>query len=169
MEVVIDFETTGFRPGEDEILQVSIIDGEYNVLLNEYCKPLKKDSWEDAERVHGITPQIVENALPFENYKAAVLEILNKANYVIAYNTGFEEGFLRAYGIEISQKKWVDPMLIFAEIYGDYNEYYGNYKWQSLSKCANYYDYPFQAHDSLEDVKATLYCYKKMVKNEDSK
>lgn len=25
-----------------------------------------------------------------------------------------------------------------------------------------YYGYEFKAHDSLEDVKATLYCYKKM-------
>lgn len=56
-------------------------------------------------------------------------------------------------------------MLAFAEIYGEWNEYYGNYKWQSLSKCAEYYGYTFKAHDSLEDVKATLYCYKKMAED----
>lgn len=52
-------------------------------------------------------------------------------------------------------------MIMFAEIYGEWNERRGSYKWQSLTKCATYYGYEFKAHDSLEDVKATLYCYKK--------
>ena len=68
----------------------------------------------------------------------------------------------RAYGIEVDPEKWIDPMIMFAEIYGEWNERRGSYKWQSLTKCATYYGYEFKAHDSLEDVKATLYCYKKM-------
>lgn len=84
MIATIDFETTGLKAGEDEVLQVSIID------------------------------------------------------------------------------EWIDPMIMFAEIYGEWNERRGSYKWQSLTKCATYYGYEFKAHDSLEDVKATLYCYKKM-------
>ena len=165
MIAVIDFETTGFKAGLDEVLQVSIIDENENVLLNTYCKPVNCDSWEDAQKVHGITPLMVANELPFERYTEAVLEILTKADYVIAYNYAFEDKFLRAYGIEVDRKKWFDPMLAFAEIYGEWNEYYGNYKWQSLSKCAEYYGYTFKAHDSLEDVKATLYCYKKMTED----
>ena len=74
----------------------------------------------------------------------------------------FEDGFLKAYGIKVPPGKWVDPMKIFARIYGEYDRYHDSYKWQSLSKCAKYYGYEFKAHDSLEDVKATLYCYKKM-------
>ena len=35
MIATIDFETTGFKAGEDEVLQVSIIDENYNVLLKE--------------------------------------------------------------------------------------------------------------------------------------
>lgn len=58
-------------------------------------------------------------------------------------------------------------MLAFAPIYGDYNKRYGNYKWQSLSTCANYYNYEFNAHNSLEDTKATLYCYQKIKEYKD--
>lgn len=58
-------------------------------------------------------------------------------------------------------------MLIFAKIYGQWDDYHGNYKWQNLSKCARYYGYEFKAHDSLEDVKATLFCYKRMEVNVD--
>lgn len=128
MIATIDFETTGLKAGEDEVLQVSIIDENYNVLLNVYCRPNNKGSWEDAQAVHGITPLMVANELPFERYVPTVLDILSKADKVIAYNAAFE----------------------------------GSYKWQSLTKCATYYGYEFKAHDSLEDVKATLYCYKKM-------
>jgi DNA polymerase-3 subunit epsilon len=105
---------------------------------------------------------MVMNELPFERYTAAVQDILNKADYVIAYNYVFEDSFLKAYGIEVERKKWFDPMLTFAEIYGEWDSYHGNYKWQSLIKCARYYGYEFKAHDSLEDVKATLHCYKRM-------
>lgn len=66
MIATIDFETTGLKAGEDEVLQVSIIDENYNVLLNVYCRPNNKGSWEDAQAVHGITPLMVANdrALP---------------------------------------------------------------------------------------------------------
>lgn len=45
MIATIDFETTGLKAGEDEVLQVSIIDENYNVLLNVYCRPNNKGSW----------------------------------------------------------------------------------------------------------------------------
>lgn len=163
MIVTIDFETTGFRAGKDEVLQVSIIDEGFNTLLNAYCRPNNKGSWEDAQRVHGITPLMVMNELPFERYVPTVLDILNKADNVIAYNAEFENSFLKAYGIYIDPGKWLDPMIMFARIYGEYDSYHDSYKWQSLSKCAKYYGYEFKAHDSLEDTKATLYCYKKMI------
>ena len=39
-EIVIDTETTGLNPYDDELLQVSIIDGQGNTLFNSYIKPL---------------------------------------------------------------------------------------------------------------------------------
>lgn len=112
MIATIDFETTGLKAGEDEVLQVSIIDENYNVLLNAYCRPNNKDSWEDAQAVHGITPLMVANELPFERYVPTVLEILSKADKVIAYNAAFEDSYLKAYGIEVDPEKWIDPMIM---------------------------------------------------------
>ena len=54
-------------------------------------------------------------------------------------------------------------MVEFAEVYGEYSEYFEGYKWQKLTTAADYYGYEYNAHDSLEDVKATLYVYKKML------
>lgn len=169
MIVTIDFETTGFTAGADEVLQVSIIDEEYNILLDTYCRPNNRGSWEDAQRVHSITPLMVANEVPFERYVPTVMDILNKADNVIAYNADFENRFLKAYGIYIDPGKWIDPMIIFAEIYGEYDKHSDSYKRQKLIKCANFYGYKFKAHDSLEDAKATLYCYKKMIEGREKK
>ena len=62
-----------------------------------------------------------------------------------------------------------DVMIEFAPIYGDWNEKYGDYKWQKLSVCASYYGYHGEGsfHDSLEDVRATLYCFHCMIQGND--
>lgn len=160
--IVFDVETTGLSPQEDEILQISIIDGDENILINEYAHPIRKIAWTDAQKINGITPEMVEDA-PFPyDLIPTVKGIFQSADLLVSYNGSFDLAFLKAWGICPKDKKHVDVMREFAPIYGQLDEKYGNYKWQKLTTCAAYYGYDFQAHDSLEDVKATLYCYKKI-------
>ena len=113
---------------------------------------------ESYEWVYGMPSYGYE--LPFERYVPTVLDILSKADKVIAYNAAFEDSYLKAYGIEVDPEKWIDPMIMFAEIYGEWNERRGSYKWQSLTKCATYYGYEFKAHDSLKAKKPLTGCLK---------
>jgi len=69
---------------------------------------------------------------------------------------------LKRWGINLEEKKQADVMKDFALLYGEYQTEYNEFKWQKLSKCAEYFGYSFNPHNSLEDVKATLYCYEKM-------
>lgn len=169
--VVIDFETTGIKnPLEseeyDEILSVSIIDQDGEVLLNTLCKPKRRKTWVSAQEIHGISPSMVKNQPTFEEIFPKVKEILYKAKVVIAYNIAFEMKFLWGFDLEfgkpggtqlIRNVVWgPDPMLMFSA-------YKGIEKWQKLSTAAKYFKYNFSAHDSLEDVKATLHCYKKLL------
>ena len=58
--IIIDTETTGFHPYDgDELLQVSIIDTDGNVLFDEYFKPQHRTEWKEAEQVNGISPEMV--------------------------------------------------------------------------------------------------------------
>ena len=58
-------------------------------------------------------------------------------------------------------------MYAFAEVYGEWNDYWQNYTWKSLDVCCHYYGYFLEkAHNSLEDSKATLYCYNKLINDE---
>ena len=49
--IIIDTETTGFHPYDgDELLQVSIIDTDGNVLFDEYFKPQHRTEWKEADK-----------------------------------------------------------------------------------------------------------------------
>ena len=169
--VVIDFETTGIKnPLEnekhDEILSVSMIDQDGNILLNTLCRPQKLKIWPEAQEIHGISPEMVKNQPSFEEILPVVKEILYKSKVVIAYNIKFEMKFLWGYdsacgnpgGTQlIHNVVWgPDPMLM-------YSAYIGVEKWQRLTTAASHFKYEFTAHDSLEDVRATLHCYKKLL------
>lgn len=169
--VVIDFETTGIKnPLEnekyDEILSVSIIDQDGNVLLNTLCKPQKRKSWASAQEIHGISPAMVKNQPTFEAVFPQVKEILYKAKVVIAYNIAFEMQFL--WGFDLAFGKPGGTQLIRNVVWGPdpmlmYSAYKGVEKWQKLTTAAKHFKFDFSAHDSLEDVKATLHCYKKLL------
>lgn len=167
--IVYDTETTGFNPDEDDILQLSIMDFDENVLFNSYIKPRKKKMWTEAMAVNHIHPYMVADAPTFDEVRDEIQRIFNSADLLVAYNNNFDNCMLTSHGINnIFQKPKFDVMMEFAKVYGEINEKYSTpehpcYKWQKLTTCAAYYGYEFNAHDSLEDVRATLYCYKKML------
>lgn len=163
--LVFDVETTGLNNSCDEILQLSLIDGNYNVLFNEYFKPTHTHEWSEAASINGITSDMVADKKTFDEFKDTIQSIFDNAEHYVAYNIWFDWGFLEAHGIIFNyDAKRTDVMLDFAEIYGEWNDYFHDWKWQKLITCANYYGYTSEDnfHNSFEDVKATLYCYYKM-------
>lgn len=162
--VVFDVETTGIDTNSDEILQFSAINGEGEVLLNTYVRPEKHTTWYEAQSINGISPEMVKDKPTMRELWEQIQSIFLSANLLIAYNGYFDMEFLIREGIEIPKVDYYDVMFAFAPIYGEYDEYHHNYRWQKLAVCASHYGYSFDAHDSLEDVKATLYCYKQIEK-----
>lgn len=173
--VVIDFETTGIknpldafmRGGKyDEILSVSIIDQDGNILIDSLCKPEERKTWAKAQEIHGISPAMVKNQPTFRELFPSVKEILLKSKLVMAYNVEFEMDFLFGYDFifdfpgDVKLRDNIvfapDPMLMYCA-------YKGTEKWQKLSTAAKHFKFDFEAHNSLEDVKATLHCYKKLL------
>ena len=167
--IVIDTETTGLVSENDDVLQVSIINGNGETLYDGYIKPTINSSWSAAERVNGITADMVSDAAEIEEEMPKIAAIFKSAKKVIGYNVEFDLAFLSEYGCKCAENaEIIDLMLLFAEIYGEYSEQHGTYKWKSLSTCAAYYGYDWgndKAHDSLSDCRATLYCYIEMLKN----
>lgn len=167
--VVLDLETTGLYYEEgDEILQVAAIDFNWNTIIDEYVKPLHKKRWKRTYYIHGISPRTVKDKPAISAYKELLVKIL-KSKIIVGYNVEFDINFL-INGLELESEEFeirtFDVMKTFAEIYGDWSELYGNYKYQKLTKCADYYGYYWgvdSAHDALSDCRATLFCMKEML------
>jgi DNA polymerase-3 subunit epsilon len=164
-EIILDVETTGLNSIFNEVLQVSIINSNGETLYNSYLKPLYQTRWDEAESVNGITPEMVENAPTIIEEMPQIAAILKSAKRIIGYNTQFDLDFLRSYGCQEYTSDIVDVMRDFAPIYGEYSDYFRDYKWQKLTVCAEYYGFDWHnlsAHNSLADCLATLYCYQEM-------
>lgn len=162
--IFLDTETTGFRTS-DEILQLSIIDDEANVLFNKYFKPEHNNSWLGAERVNHISPDMVADKETFINSKKEIEKILMDAELIVGYNLQFDIRMLKQNGISFTEDyKLCDIMLPFAGIYHEPDpKRPGQYKYQKLQKCAEYYGYKGNNyHNALGDCYATLYCFLKM-------
>lgn len=168
-QIVIDLETTGLDPYEDEILQIAVLDVDSGEpLLDTFIRPYFKEDWYAAHIINGITEKMVETAPYIFEVLPQLNRILAEAETIVGYNIlRFDSIFLDIFGaVYPPDTEFVDIMPMFAEIYGEWSEKYSNYKIQSLSTCAEYYGYDWgsdTAHNALADCRATAFCYKKIL------
>lgn len=166
-KIVIDTETTGLDPSKGELLQLSIISSDGEILFDSYFKP-EAESWPEAQRINHISPEMVKDAPSISDKLVEINEILYQAHMIIGYNVKFDVNFLKASGLFIADEtEYLDVMVEFAPIYGDWNDYFANYRWQKLTTAAKYFGYdwstaPAGAHNSLADCFATLYVFNKI-------
>ena len=163
--VVVDIETTGLE-SNDEILELSIVSESAEVLFTSYFRPLYLSDWSDAESVNSITPDSVSSAPLFAEKISEINSILSNAKKIIFYNADFVLWYLKKYGVELSDEtEVISVMELFSKSYGEYNEYYEDYHYQSLEFCAEYYNYEWGTghnHESISDCLAILHCWNKM-------
>ena len=161
--IVLDTETTGLDSA-DEILQISIINGNGAILLDTFVHPYYHSTWADAEKIHGITPDMVADA-PYPHELLPIIKtIFSETLLLIGYNTNFDLGFLQNWGLHHFNIQIVDVMQEFADYYAVHDDPYEGNRYYKITFCAEYFGYTWQgpAHNSLHDAMATLHCYKKM-------
>ena len=156
--VYLDTETTGFFADGGELLELAIVCDSGKVLFNELVQPITATTWPEAQAIHGISPEMVSDALTVEELRPIVADIL-KDKTIVIYNAAFDSAFLERYlKINLTGKTWC-AMETFAAIYGDWNDYWGSYKWQKLTTASDYIGYKWPkestAHRALADCQAT--------------
>ena len=159
--IVLDTETTGLNAAEDELLQVSIIDEEGNVLFDSYIRPTQHTEWAEAEHINHITPEMVADAPIIAEVMPEITDILKRYDKIVGYNVRFDADFLKNNGAEFADNtNFVDSKKIFSLYFSADN------KRCKLTEAADYFCYDWsehkEAHNSLGDCFATLYVYKKL-------
>lgn len=79
-----DLELTGFYD-RDEILSITIVDATGKLIMDTLVKPVHTKKWKRTEKIHGITPEMVEDAPTLEEIIPTIKEIFAAADNLIAY------------------------------------------------------------------------------------
>ena len=104
--VAFDTETTGLSAKYDDILQITIVGQDGSILLDTYVKPQNCTHWEDSQKVHGISPEMVKNAPSAEKVAEVVRKIFDNADKIIGYNVPFDRKMTEArFGYDFVKKE----------------------------------------------------------------
>ncbi len=160
--ICLDTETTGLE-SDDEVLSLAIVNQDGQILFNHLVKPRSKRRWPNAEKIHGIKWQDVKDERELVKYADDINRILASAPLIVGYNIGFDLAKLRASGLIIPNYHTFDLMREYAKAHGEWMESKNDYKWEKLTTCASHYGYVYNAHDALNDARATAFCLKMLV------
>jgi len=169
--VVLDTETTGLKQGE--VCQIGIVGSNGQILLDTLVKTMEPIPL-DATRIHGIDNDAIRSAPRWPDIYDQVLKLLS-GTHVLVYNAVYDRKMLHQtaerWHMEHTDWKTLSPWLCvmegFAEVYGDYNSYHGNYRWQPLWRAAEYFAHSFDGeHTAIGDAKMTWKICKSIAKLE---
>lgn len=168
--IFIDTETTGLSHQHDEVLEISIINENGDILLNTLVQPIRKKSWPEAEAIHGITPTMIKeqsNGYTLKDHAPNIAKLINEASAVVIYNEGYDRPFIESAIAESGSTlnpntNWHCAMQEYAEKIGDWNDYQNNYRWHKLIDAARNvgHEWKGSAHRALADCQATLSVWK---------
>ena len=159
--VFLDIETTSYNDNsakyDNDILQVSIIDENEDVLIDQYCKPRKKESWENASKINSIYFSAVSDCPRFLDVKPYVQDIFERADKIVVFDYYFVKDYLEKYKFDLHKFRLTTPVYELRQ----YNVAHGieNPKWMTLENAADQFDLIYNRNNSLEDARAILKIY----------
>lgn len=150
--LILDTETSDLN---GEILELTMINLRGETVYNGRFRPTTPIHWK-AARVHGLTEEILADEPGFSEEYDTIKALLEDQT-VLIYNAAFDVPMVRRtcelYNRQPITFKGHCVMLQYAAFVGEWNDYYGNYRWQRL---------PEGDHSALGDCLATLDILKKM-------
>lgn len=162
---ILDTETTGID-NNAEIVEIAILDKNNQTLLNQLVKPTEPIT-KELTGIHGITNEEVKKSPSFKTVWPKVRKVLKENQPIIVYNSTFDTRLIiqscQKYGTtpKLDRFKWNCAMEKYSQFFGEWSDYWGNWKWQKLISAArwasNYLDCDIHgAHRALNDCRNTL-------------
>ncbi len=89
-----DLELTGVY-NHDEIISISIVDGNEQLIMDTLVKPVHTKRWKRTEKIHGITPAMVQDAPTLAELTPRIKEIFENADNLIAYGVSTDYSHIK--------------------------------------------------------------------------
>lgn len=137
--VFLDTETTGLGVN-DEIIEVAVIDFNGEVLIDSLIRPSISIPRE-ASKIHEISDMLVAEAPTLDILWRSIRTIL-KNRVVAIYNSEFDMRILKQsaekhnipWNLQFASEFCI--MKLYADYYGDWNDFHNSYTWQSLEDAS---------------------------------
>ena len=163
--VSIDVETTGLKPGGNDIVEVSAIKFENFFPVSIFTTLLKprKPIPADASKINGITDEMVEGSPIFAQIATSLQSFIGNLP-LVAHNAGFDIKFLHCSGLSFSPKtKFFDTLELSRRKIKEYDgQPLENYKLATV--CAERCIYFDGAHRAGADALAAGLLFIELIK-----
>ena len=146
--IILDTETTGFGRSA-EVLQLGMIDGTGKVLWDELYDTVWTPTWEQAEEIHGISPEMVSNEDPIWVDMPEIRALLEGKSLAI-FNAVYDSTVMPD-GLTSAKEKLC--------IMNAFKHHTQSKKYNLILAAESFADYTFpeeDRHTAVGDCKATL-------------
>ena len=122
--VAIDVETTGFNADVDRVIEVGWVRFERGREVERYSSLVAVDADvpHAVRALTGITPAMLQGMPRFADVATDVVDALTRADFLVAYNAGFDRAFLsaelRAVGRSLPDVPFVDALAFVRDVDG---------------------------------------------------
>ena len=101
-----DLELTGVYD-HDEIISISICDGEGTIIMDTLVKPAHKKKWKNTEKIHGITPDMVADAPLLDELIPEIKRIFAECDNLIAYGVSTDYSHIKYIYETEKERVWL--------------------------------------------------------------
>ena len=151
----------------NEILELAIYSARGELVLNSLYKPKRNRRWPHSEKVHGISPEMVQDKPHFQDCLRKIQKIFDRCQMILGFALDNDVRILEQSGVKgLTPERCLDVRELFWGVYRD-ELAMDFYHVPSLVKCAEFCGYVWEegsAHSAAADAKATLYCYEVLMR-----
>ncbi|KLO21336.1 DNA polymerase III [Marinitoga sp. 1197] len=159
---VFDFETTGFDPNTEEIIEigaVKIINGEISDIYHKLIKP-SKNVPQKIQEITGITNEMLEDAPSIETVLPEFMNFISNT-VLVAHNANFDYRFLRRWVKEVMNIDIKIPYIDTLAMARALLNLKGGHSLDKVVKALGLGN--FDHHRAHEDAKVTAYAFLKLL------
>ncbi|MBQ7153489.1 MAG: 3'-5' exonuclease [Clostridia bacterium] len=163
-----DLELTGVYD-RDEVISISIVDGNGRVIMDTLVKPTHTKKWKRTEKIHGITPDMVQDAPYLSELTPRLKEIFAAADNLIAFGVSTDYSHIKYIYDTEAEREWLkEKTRCCSKEYVRYiQEHYPDLVHASLSdamECLGI-EWTGAAHTSIADTIACGKVWEKLFPN----